>query len=622
MELLLHYFLLIPFAGYIVSLLISSKNEFAISRLAFITLCFQLVFAIGFTSRWIWLGMPSINLKDFSIYQVDDYDFFIDLYFDHVSAVFLVLGAFLTFLITYYSRFYMHREQGFKRFFNTILLFYLGYNIIIVSGNFETLFIGWEFLGISSFLLIAFYRDRYLPVKNAVKIFSLYRIGDIGLILAMWLSHHLFHENVTFGKMHNADLVSHLLQKHSWEGFFISFMILIAALVKSAQLPFSSWLPRAMEGPTPSSAIFYGSLSVHIGAFLLLRTHPFWEHQISVRILIGFIGVLTCIVASLMARVQTSVKSQIAYSSIAQIGLIFLEIVIGWDDLALYHICGNALLRTYQLLVSPSIASYRIKEQLYHYEAREKTIEDSLPKRIEYSFYILSLKEWNLETIIYQVFLAPIQRLSKKFKVFQLNLGIVFFIIAYLSGLILIYFKDVISPFWKEYLPGFYAFVGLLMVIKAFTEKRNVIISWFMVMMNHFWIALSIAINVDIRYSTLSMYLIGVIISALVGYWSIRKLIDKEQRITLARFQGHSFEHPKIAFIFLLACLGMAGFPITPTMIGEDLVFSAVREDQYFLAFFLSISLIVDGLALVRMYARLFLGPHVKTYHSIAHKSS
>lgn len=622
MELFLHYFLLIPFLGYVISLLISSKKEFVISRLAFITLCFQLVFAVGFTARWIWMGMPSINLKDFSIYQVDDYDFFIDLYFDHVSAVFLILGAFLTFLITYYSRFYMHREHGFKRFFNTILLFYLGYNIIILSGNFETLFIGWEFLGISSFLLIAFYRDRYLPVKNAVKIFSLYRIGDIGLILAMWLSHHLFHENVTFGKMHNAELVSHLLQKHSWEGFFISFMILIAALVKSAQLPFSSWLPRAMEGPTPSSAIFYGSLSVHIGAFLLLRTHPFWEHQISVRILIGFIGVLTCIVASLMARVQTSVKSQIAYSSIAQIGLIFLEIVAGWDDLAMYHICGNALLRTYQLLVSPSIASYRIKEQLYHYEPREKTLEDSLPRRIEYSFYILSLKEWNLETIIYQVFLAPLQRFSKKFRIFQFKTGIILFVVIFVAGLVLLSFKDSIPHFWKNYLPGFYAFVGLMMVIKAFTERRNVVMSWFMVMMNHFWIALAISINVHIHYSTLAMYLLGVIISASVGYLAINRLIKKEKRITLARFQGHSFEHPRIAFIFLLACLGMAGFPITPTMIGEDLVFSAVREDQYFLAFFLSVSLIIDGLALVRMYARLFLGPHVKTYHSIAHKSS
>ena len=111
-------------------------------------------------------------------------------------------------------------------------------------------------------------------------------------------------------------------------------------------------------------------------------------------------------------------------------------------------------------------------------------------------------------------------------------------------------------------------------------------------------------------------------VSGAVGFTAIRILIKKEKRITLARFQGHAFEYPTIAFVFLLACLGMAGFPITPTMIGEDLVFSSIREDQYFLALFLAISLIVDGLALVRIYARLFLGPHVKTYHSIAHKSS
>ncbi len=622
MEYLLHYFLVIPLLGYLISLLIPSRNEFAISRLAFVTLSIQLAFAIGFTIAWLKSGHRDINLAEFSIYKTEGYDFLIDLYFDRVSALFLLMGAFLTFLITYYSRFYLHREQGFKRFFNTILLFYLGYNIIILSGNFETLFIGWEFLGISSFLLIAFYRDRYLPVKNALKIFSLYRIGDIGLILAMWLSHHLFHENVTFGKMHNAELVSHLLQKHSWEGFFISFVILVAALVKSAQLPFSSWLPRAMEGPTPSSAIFYGSLSVHIGAFLLLRTHPFWEHQTVIRVIIGFLGVLTCFVASMMARVQTSVKSQIAYSSIAQIGLIFLEIVTGFDNLALFHICGNALLRTYQLLISPSIASYKIKEQLYAYEPREKTIEDSFPKRIEYSFYILSLKEWNLETIIYQLFISPIKKVGQKFRFFRLKLGLVFFIAIYVSGVLLLFRKSIIPVFLENYLPGFFAFIGLLMVIKAFTERRNVQLSWFMVMMNHFWIALAISINSEIHFSTIAMYLSGVIVSGAVGFTAIRILIKKEKRITLARFQGHTFEYPTIAFVFLLACLGMAGFPITPTMIGEDLVFSSIREDQYFLALFLAISLIVDGLALVRIYARLFLGPHVKTYHSIAHKSS
>jgi formate hydrogenlyase subunit 3/multisubunit Na+/H+ antiporter MnhD subunit len=143
-----------------------------------------------------------------------------------------------------------------------------------------------------------------------------------------------------------------------------------------------------------------------------------------------------------------------------------------------------------------------------------------------------------------------------------------------------------------------------------------------MVMMNHFWIAIAIGINDSVKLSTLSMYLFGVILSGIIGYFVIRSLRKNERKITLARFQGHSFEYPRTAFVFLLACLGMAGFPITPTMIGEDLIFSSVKEDQYFLAFFLSVSLIIDGLALVRMYARLFLGPHVKTYHSIAYKSS
>jgi len=134
--------------------------------------------------------------------------------------------------------------------------------------------VGWEILGISSFLLIAFYRDRYLPVKNAVKVFSIYRIGDVGLILAMWLMHHLWHENITFMKLSNFELVHEHLQRHSWIGVLISLLILISAAAKSAQLPFSSWLPRAMEGPTPSSAIFYGSLAVHLGVFLLLRPFP------------------------------------------------------------------------------------------------------------------------------------------------------------------------------------------------------------------------------------------------------------------------------------------------------------------------------------------------------------
>lgn len=150
--------------------------------------------------------------------------------------------------------------------------------IAVGLGNMVAGFLGWEVLGISSFLLISFYRERYLPSKNAVKIFSIYRIGDVGILLAMWLSHHLWHANITFQQLAEAAAVQAHLREHSWIGVIISLMILLAAIAKSAQFPFSSWLPRAMEGPTPSSAIFYGSLSVHMGLFLMIRTFPFWKY--------------------------------------------------------------------------------------------------------------------------------------------------------------------------------------------------------------------------------------------------------------------------------------------------------------------------------------------------------
>src|SRR6266850_885150 len=323
MTLLLQLFILIPLAGFIFSLLIPAKKEDLISWGAFFTIGLQFVSFLIFVVFWLVGNHPTLDLKDIVIYKTEGYEFFIDFYFDKITAVYLFVGAFLTFLVTIYSRYYMHRENGYKRFFNTILFFYLGYTLVIFSGNLETLFIGWEILGISSFLLIAFYRDRYLPVKNAVKVFSIYRIGDVGLILAMWMSHHLWHENITFLKLNNYELVHDQLQTHSVIGVLISLMILISAVAKSAQLPFSSWLPRAMEGPTPSSAIFYGSLAVHLGVFLLLRTFPFWEQQTSVRILIAVIGGLTAFITTGIARVQSSVKSQIAYASAGQIGLIF-----------------------------------------------------------------------------------------------------------------------------------------------------------------------------------------------------------------------------------------------------------------------------------------------------------
>ncbi len=243
---LLNLFLIWPLFGLILSFLIKRERELIISRVAFYTAGLTLLTVIAYSIAWLSIGHASINLKEVVIYTSKNYEFTVDLYFDKITMVYLTVGAFLTFLITIYSRYYLHRESGYKRFFNTILFFFLGYNLTVLSGNFETLFIGWEILGISSFLLIAFYRDRYLPVRNAVKVFSIYRIGDVGILLAMWASHHLWHENITFAKLYNFELVHEHLSGHTLVGVFISLMILIAALAKSAQLPFSSWLARAM----------------------------------------------------------------------------------------------------------------------------------------------------------------------------------------------------------------------------------------------------------------------------------------------------------------------------------------------------------------------------------------
>jgi NADH:ubiquinone oxidoreductase subunit 5 (subunit L)/multisubunit Na+/H+ antiporter MnhA subunit len=186
-----------------------------------------------------------------------------------------------------------------------------------------------------------------------MKVLSYYRLGDVALIGAFWFSHHLFNASIHFKTLGNTPLIYDATHHHPIQGMFIALLFVLAASVKSAQFPFTSWLPRAMEGPTTSSAIFYGSLSVHLGVFLLIRTFPIWASIVEVRVLIFSIGLLTALIASRIALVQPTAKTQLAYSSATQIGLMFMEIALGWHVLALVHFAANAFLRTYQLLISP-----------------------------------------------------------------------------------------------------------------------------------------------------------------------------------------------------------------------------------------------------------------------------
>jgi NADH:ubiquinone oxidoreductase subunit 5 (subunit L)/multisubunit Na+/H+ antiporter MnhA subunit len=620
---LIQLFIAVPFFGMLISFLIPGRREFLLSRAALVTAGLQLAAAFLFIVFWLIKGAPVLNLPEMVLYHSENYEFLIDFYFDKVTAVYLFVGAFITFLIVVYSRYYLHREKGYKRFFNTILFFYLGYNLTIFSGNFETLFLGWELLGISSFLLIAFYRERYLPVRNAVRVFSIYRIGDVGILLAMWASHHLWSENVTFLKLQNYELVHEHLLAHSSIGVFVSLMILLAAAAKSAQLPFSSWLPRAMEGPTPSSAIFYGSLSVHFGAFLLLRTFSFWEHQTIVRVLIAFLGAVTSGVTYLIARTQPTIKSRIAYSSVAQIGLIFVEIALGWANLALIHFTGNAFLRTYQLLVSPSMVSYLIRDQFYHFRPDRQTWEDRLPPRLRFTLYALSLREFNLDSILNRFLFTPLKKLGYNLNFLRIRNFFLLMIPSFLFGVLLFLNQHWLPEQIHAVIPESFALFAVLMVFKAFSERRYPRMAWLLVVFSHLWLALSVSFNQHFDFGHVLIYLSGIIPGGIAGYLILLYLLKKEPRFfDLNRYYGHAYEYPGVSFLFLLCSLALMGFPITASFLGEDLIFSHIHENQIFLAVCSSFSFVFAGIALIRMYARIFLGPHIKKNHTTSIPSS
>ena len=619
----LQVFVLLPLLAFLGSLFISSKNERVLSIHSITTSVLQVVLLLAFIVMWAVGGFPLLNSKELVFFKSRDIEIFIDFYFDKTTAVFALVGAVITLAVNIFSRYYLHRDEGFKRYFSTILLFFFSFNLVVFSGNFETLFLGWEVLGICSFLLIAFYRDRYLPVKNSLKVISIYRLGDICLILTMWMSHQLWHENITFAKLNDASIVETHVGQYYLFSLFLAAMVVVAASTKSAQLPFSSWLPRAMEGPTTSSAIFYGSLSVHLGVFLLIRTYPYWSALTEIRILIILLGAATSLVATSIARVQSTVKTQIAYASITQIGLMLIEVALGWHILALVHFSANALLRTYQLLVSPSVLSYRIHGMVFNFMPQRETKAGAIAGRIKNSLYILSIKEWNLDRFLQVTLWNPFKWMGRKLG-FKSD-KIVFIIIGaiFLTGLFLDTFPRKLPASVQSTLPVIYSLLGLILVLSAFSERVSPKRAWLLVIASQLFISISVLIFHDaFGHDYMMLYLSGAILSAVGGYLCILRLEKLEGTVTLNRFHGHSYEYPGLAFLFFFSGLGLVGFPFTPTFIGIDLLFSHIHRGEILIIAFISLSFIFMELAVLRMYARMFLGPHVKGYHAVSYRSS
>ncbi|MFO0946767.1 MAG: proton-conducting transporter membrane subunit [Planctomycetota bacterium] len=303
---------------------------------------------------------------------IPHYHFYIKFVFDRLSVPFVILSYVLCGTIGAFANKYMHRESGFNRFFVFYALFMMGMVTTSLAGTIETLFGGWEFVGLSSALLVAFYQDRLGPSRNGLRVWIVYRVSDAALLVASVVMHHLSGEGDFAKLVGTGPWPGGQALVNGQQAFVVGILLLVAAAGKSALVPFSGWLPRAMEGPTPSSAVFYGALSVHLGAFLLLRMSPILDASPLLSNLVIAIGVLTAMFASFAGRVQTDIKSALSFASLTQVGIIVAEIGFGFRYIALIHILGHACLRTLQFLRAPTL--------LQDYRNMENAFGDRLPQ--------------------------------------------------------------------------------------------------------------------------------------------------------------------------------------------------------------------------------------------------
>ena len=339
-------------------------------------------------------------------FAVGDYHFPLVLMADRLSLPFLALAAVLSGLIGQFSATYLHREPGFLRFFLLLHLFAFGSLLAFAAGSFDLLAAGWEIVGITSVLLIGFFQLRPAPVENGLRVFGVYRACDIGLLVGIFLMHHWagtasFHDG--FPMLIGARAV------------IVCLLLLLAACGKAAQVPFSGWLPRAMEGPTPSSAIFYGAISIHAGAYLLLRAQPLLARSMLASALVILIGVATAIHGTIVGRASADAKTSLAYATLTQVGLVFIEIGLGWRWIAVAHILGNATVRTMQYLRAPSMLhDYHQMHSAIGGELSPtgQQIEELLPERVKLWLYRWAFDRGHLDTILDRWVIDPLLHVS------------------------------------------------------------------------------------------------------------------------------------------------------------------------------------------------------------------
>lgn len=335
---------------------------------------------------------------------------------DRLTLGFAALSAVIAGVVSAFSSRYLHREPGYNRYFVLLALFVTGMLLVALAGNVEVLFIGWELVGLSSALLVGFFHERPAAVSNAFRVLSVYRVSDAAMLSAAVLLRHVAGTDslsLLFSGAHTGASIN----LTSANATTIAVLLIIAVAGKSALLPFSSWLPRAMEGPTPSSAVYYGSLSIHAGCFLLLRSGPLLEHAMAARWLAGTLGAATALFAGITTRVQSDVKSSLAFAALTQVGLIVVEIAMGWYTLAFIHLAGHACFRLLQFLSAPNVLHdlHGIEDAIGDRPSSASgvsAIATLVSDRVRRLLFLAALERGFLDTVLDRFVVAPFTTLG------------------------------------------------------------------------------------------------------------------------------------------------------------------------------------------------------------------
>lgn len=284
-----------------------------------------------------------------------------DCLFDSLSTLMMTLVTSISLLVHIYSVGYMHGDSGKMRFLGHLNLFTFMMLLLVSSSNLLQLFCGWEGVSLSSYLLIGYWHEKNAAVKASIKAFVINRIGDVGLILAIGAIFALFNT------LDFEDLFVILRQQNSTVNIFwmntIGILLLFGAMGKSGQIGLHTWLPDAMEAPTPVSALLHAATMVTAGVFLIIRFSPLFELAPTAKQIMMFIGISTSIVAGLIAICQTDIKKIIAYSTCSQIGMMFMACAVGAYGVAFFHLFTHAFFKALLFLGAGAIIHAMSHEQ-------------------------------------------------------------------------------------------------------------------------------------------------------------------------------------------------------------------------------------------------------------------